>query len=99
MKGFQIIINNDLVISAASDLSMSLFLFPADGFFLIRGTDAKENKLRWQKQPMKVGDNIKIRIKELDSVTTPSEIQPEDRNKLKERYLILREELKKKGLI
>ena len=99
MTGLQITINDSVIINSASELSISVFFFPRDGFFSITGIDIHENGVRWQNQPIKVGDNIKIRVKELDSITEPTEIRPVDLDSLKGKYLILREELKKKGLI
>ncbi|MGX5689262.1 S1 domain-containing protein [Arcticibacter tournemirensis] len=100
MIGFEVKINNDTPIKIASQ-SSQLFITVTESnvLLLISGTDFSWNRLKWPDHILKAGDKVNIKVKDIQCIDEPSEIEERDIDYIKERYLGLKAELENKGLI
>ena len=100
MIGFEVKINNNPPIKIASR-SSHLFLskFQNNVLMLMRGIDDNKNTIVWPNQVLKIGDKINVKVKDLDSIEQSFDVKLQDINEIKKRYLSLKLELEKRGLI
>ncbi|EEI90515.1 hypothetical protein HMPREF0765_3831 [Sphingobacterium spiritivorum ATCC 33300] len=100
MIGFEVKINNNPPIKIASR-SSHLFLstFQNNVLLLMRGIDDNKNTIVWPNQVLKIGDKINVKVKDLDSIEQSFDVKLQDINEIKKRYLSLKLELEKRGLI
>ena len=97
MKGFEIIINEEKRICAASNRTTCIFLHPTS--ILVLGVDSTEFHNVWQRRCLKIGDTIKVRVTKINNVSQVIERYPSDRTELKKRYYELKKELEELGYI
>ena len=100
MKGFQISINNEVIINLNSFFSNIILKKIDDSYLLLMyGGDDKKNRFDWERKILKEGDLINFKVLNLDFSTLPKTIVSENINDIKEAYEYLKLELENKGLI
>lgn len=103
MKGFNVQINDEKVISAACDGSVSVFIrgenCSGKGNISIRAMDSKSYHIEWIERGLKIGDKVKVRVTEINNISPFKCRTPSDRRELKETYLMLKKELAEKELL
>jgi len=100
MKSLKITINNSDIITLSCFYSNVIFQKTENCYYLlIFGGDELKNKLRWKTKILKKGDEINIKVVNINTGTVPDKIESADISRLKKEYQDLKLELKNKGLI
>ncbi len=102
MIGFKIWINDEEVVFVAATKTPIVLIEQneSSGEYALTVTGSnKRSFLHWNERPLKNGDQIKIKVENMDKTTPPDLIRSIDMQTMKESYEILKKELTEKNLL
>lgn len=101
MKGFEIRLNDEEPLIAASDNLAFVIVGagPDDNYIYVGGADMRFYSMVWWNKKLQKGDKVRIKLTDAGHISPAQSVTLPDKEELKKRYERLKAELSEKGLI